>query len=129
MHAWNEEEHRETLPTSRSGPGGAAEGKHAKEKAAYESCAAGLAAYGGGHGAQRAQRGGAGAAFQRRGQHLAHRGLGLGRGGGGEADLGHLVHRGEQAVLGLALEIPARAKQAEGSRIEVLPVEDSRAGV
>lgn len=117
---------KRALPTSCSGLGGAAEGKHAKEKAAYESCAAGLAAYGGGHGAQRAQRGGAGAALERRGQHLAHGGLGFGRGGGGEIDLGHLVHRGEQAVLGLALEIPAKGK---ASRIEVLLVEDSRAGV
>lgn len=109
--------HAVPLSPSRGGRG-AGKGNHAKEKAAYESCAAGLAAYGGGHGAQRAQRGGAGAALQGagRGQHLAHRGLGLGRRGGGEADLGHLVHRGEQAVLGLALEIPSEGKASRGEQ-------------
>lgn len=88
------------------------------EKAAYESCAAGLAAYGGGHRAQRAQGRGAGAALQGRGRrhHLAQRGLGLGRRRGGEADLGHLVHRGEQAVLGLALEIPSKSKAHGGEQ-------------
>lgn len=105
-------------PCAPRGWGGEGRGSIAKEKAAYESCAAGLAAYGGGHGAQRAQRGGAGAALQGAGcgQHLPHRGLGLGRRGGGEADLGHLVHRGEQAVLGLALEIPAEGKASRGEQ-------------
>lgn len=107
---------------SRGGPG-AGKGGHAKEKAAYESCAAGLAAYGGGHRAQRAQRGGAGAALQGRGRrhHLANRGLGLGRRRGGEADLGHLVHRGKQPVLGLALEIPAEGKASRGEQ-ELTPL-------
>lgn len=117
MHALNEEEeeeHREPRGVCRAGR----EGEHAKGKSAYESCAAGLAAYGGGHGAERAQGGGAGAALQRRGrgQRLAHGGLGLGRRGGGEADLGHLVHRGEQPVLGLALEIPSEGKASTGEQ-------------
>lgn len=79
-----------------------------QRQTSHQSSSAGASADGGGHRADGADGGAAGAVGQGRDPHghpLAL--LGLGRAGGGEADANHLVDGGEQAELGETLEVSA----------------------
>lgn len=71
----------------------------------YQSCSAGLAADGGGGGAERADGGGARASLQ---GGLPPWALSLGGCGAREADTHYLVGRSKQAIPGHALKIPER---------------------
>lgn len=73
----------------------------------YQSSSARSSADGGGHRADRADGGAAGAVGQRRHAHSHPLTLlSLGWAGGGEADADHLVDGRKQAELGETLEVP-----------------------
>ncbi len=79
----------------------------------YQSSSARSSAHRGGHRADGADRGAAGAVGQRGNPHghtLAL--LGLGRAGGGEADADHLVDRSKQTELGETLKVSAGGEEA-----------------